>query len=105
MLLISDYNLGRVEREKLRLRESPKICRIERNQDYMSKNFERWKELAARCLGEQDPAKLTELANEMNLILAQKTAYLDLPLHAAGLREEGQRDVLKPNAEGKICFT
>ena len=71
----------------------------------MSKNFEQWKELAAKCLGEQDPAKLTELAREMNLILAQKTSYVDLPLHAAGLREEGQRDVVKPNAEGEICFT
>jgi hypothetical protein len=76
--------VDRAGREKSRLGERPKICRIERNQDYMSKNFERWKELAARCLGEQDPAKLTELANEMNLILTQKTPYLDLPLHAGG---------------------
>jgi hypothetical protein len=97
--LISDYNVGRVGREKLRLRERPKICRIERNQDYMSKNFERWKELAARCLGEQDPAKLTELANEMNLMLTPKTPY------AAGSHEEGQGDVLKTNNEGEICFT
>jgi len=71
----------------------------------MSEHFERWKELATRCLGEQDPAKLTELAHEMNLVLTQKTPYLDLPLHAAGLREEGQRDVLKTNGEGKVCFT
>jgi hypothetical protein len=71
----------------------------------VSKKFERWKELAARCLGEQDPAKLTELANEMNLVLAQKTPHLDPPLHAEGPREEGQRDVLKANAEGKVCFT
>jgi hypothetical protein len=85
----------------LRLGERPKLCRIERNQDYVSKNFERWKELAARCLGEQDPAKLTELAKEMNLILAQKKP----PLHAAGSHEEGKRDVLKPNDEGKVCFT
>ena len=70
----------------------------------MSESFERWKELAARCLGEQDPAKLTELANEMNLILTQKTPYLDPPLHA-GSHEEGQRDVLKTNTEGKVCFT
>jgi hypothetical protein len=84
ILLTSDYNVDRAGREKSRLGERPKICRIERNQDYMSKNFERWKELAARCLGEQDPAKLTELANEMNLILTQKTPYLDLPLHAGG---------------------
>jgi hypothetical protein len=72
----------------------------------VSKKFERWKELAARCLGEQDPAKLTELANEMNLVLTQKTPHPDLPLHAAGLHhEEGQGDVLKANAEGKVCFT
>jgi hypothetical protein len=38
----------------------------------MSKKLERWKELAALCLIEQDPAKLTELAREMNLALAQK---------------------------------
>jgi hypothetical protein len=79
--------------------------RIERNQDYLSKKFERWKELAARWLGEQDPAKLTELASEMNLVLTQKTPGLDPPLHAAGAHEKGQRDVLKANAEGKVCFT
>jgi hypothetical protein len=83
----------------------PKRCRIERKQDYVSKTFERWKELAARCLGEQDPGKLTELANEMNLILTQKTPYLDPSLCAAGSHEESQRDVLKPNVEGKACFT
>jgi hypothetical protein len=76
----------------------------------MSKKFERWKELAARCLSEQDPAKLTELANEMNLVLTEKgltrtRPYLDSPLHATGSNEEGQHDVLKPSAEGKICFT
>jgi hypothetical protein len=56
----------------------------------MSKKFERWKELAARCLDEQDPAKLTELANEMNRVLIQKTPHLDPPLQAAGSREESQ---------------
>ena len=76
----------------------------------MSKNFERWKELAALCLGERDPAKLTELANEINLVLTQKTPHLDPPLHApspaAGSHEESQLDdVLKANAEGKVCFT
>jgi hypothetical protein len=70
--LTSDYDVDRVGREELRLGERPKICRIERNQDYMSKNFERWKELAGRCLGEQDPATLAELAGEMNLVLTQK---------------------------------
>jgi hypothetical protein len=103
--LTSDYNVDRVGREELRLEERPKICRIERNQDYMSKNFERWKELAGRCLGERDPAKLAELAGEMNLVLTQKTPYLDPPLHAAGSQEDSQRDVLKSNAEGKVCFT
>ena len=97
--------MDRVGREELRLEERPKICRIERNQDYMSKNFERWKELAGRCLGEQDPAKLAELAGEMNLVLTQKTPYLDPPLHAAGSHELGQRDILKLNTEGKVCFT
>jgi hypothetical protein len=71
----------------------------------MSKQFEQWKELAARCLGEQDPAKLTELASEMNRVLTQKTLHLDPPLHAASSHEEGQRDVLKTNAGGKVCFT
>jgi hypothetical protein len=44
----------------------------------MSKNFERWKELAVVISKEQDPVKLTELASEMNLAL--KTPYLDPPL-------------------------
>ncbi len=95
----------------------------------MSRKFERWKELAARCLSEQDPAKLTALANEINLVLTdraptekvltekvltekvltqkgltQKTPYHDSPPHAAGSNEEGQRDVLKRNTEGKLCF-
>ena len=39
----------------------------------MSTNFERWKELATLCLQERDPARLTELASEMNLALTQKT--------------------------------
>jgi len=49
----------------------------------VSTKFERWKELAARCLDEQDPAKLTELASEMNVVLAEKTLRLNPPLHAA----------------------
>ena len=81
-----------------------------RNQDHVSKNFERWKELATLTSKEQDPARLTELANEMNRVLTQKTPYLDPPLHApaAGSHEESQfGDVLKANAEGKskVCFT
>jgi hypothetical protein len=55
----------------------------------VSKQFERWKELADRCLGEQDPAKLTELAKKINLVLTQKTPHLDPPQHAAGPHEEG----------------
>jgi hypothetical protein len=39
----------------------------------MSKHFERWKQLAALTSKEQDPAKLTELAHEINLVLTQKT--------------------------------
>jgi len=71
----------------------------------VSKTFERWKELASLTSREQDPAKLTELAHEINLVLTQKIPYLDLPPHAAGSHEEGQRDVLKATTEGKVCFT
>jgi hypothetical protein len=46
----------------------------------VSKDFERWKELATLTSKEQDPAKLTELATEMNLVLNQKTSNLDPPL-------------------------
>jgi hypothetical protein len=46
----------------------------------VSKHFERWKKLAALTSKEQDPAKLTELANEMNLVLTQKAPYVDPPL-------------------------
>ena len=45
----------------------------------MSKNFEQWKALAALTSKEQDPAKLTQLANEMNRVLTQKAQYLDPP--------------------------
>jgi hypothetical protein len=48
-----------------------------RKQDYVSKHFERWKELAAKVSTEQDSEKLAQLANEMNLVLTQKTPYLD----------------------------
>ena len=71
----------------------------------MSQEFERWKEFAARCFGQQDPAKLRELASEMNFVLTQKTPHLDPPLRAAGSNEEDQRDILKADAEGKVCFT
>jgi hypothetical protein len=42
-------------------------------------NFERWQQLSALALKEQDPAKLMALATEMNLVLTQKTPYLDPP--------------------------
>ena len=72
----------------------------------MSKNFERWKELATLTSKEQDPAKLTELATEMNLVLNQKPTHLDPPLDApsSGSHEESQL-VLKANGGGKVCFT
>jgi hypothetical protein len=81
-----------------------------RENSNVSKNFERWKELAMLTSKEQDPAKLTELANEMNLVLTQKTLHLDPALHAplpaAGSHEDSQLDnVLKANAGGKVCFT
>ncbi len=71
----------------------------------MSNNFERWKELASLTSREQDPVKLTELAHEINLVLNHKIPYLDSPLQATGSHEEGQRDILKANTEGKVCFT
>ncbi len=43
----------------------------------MSKNFERWKELADRCLYEEDPAKLAELTSEMNRALRQEQSPAD----------------------------
>ena len=43
----------------------------------MSKNFERWKELAACAAAEQDSARLTEIASEMNLTLIQKILTSD----------------------------
>jgi len=51
-----------------------------RKEDYVSKHFERWKELASLTSKEQDPARLTELAHEINLVLTQRTPYLDPPL-------------------------
>jgi hypothetical protein len=39
----------------------------------MSEHFERWKELAALCLREQDSAKLAELASEMNQVMAKRS--------------------------------
>ena len=48
-----------------------------RNQDRVSMNFERWKQLAALASKEQDPARLTDLARELNLVLTEKTQTLD----------------------------
>ena len=45
----------------------------------MSINFERWKVLADLTSKEQDPARLTQLASEMNLVLTQ-APHLDPPL-------------------------
>ena len=53
----------------------------------MSKHFEQWKQLAALTAKEQDPARLTELAHEINLVLTQKTSYLYPP---SSLRETAQ---------------
>ena len=63
----------------------------------MSKKFERWKELASLTSREQDPAKLTALAHEINLVLTEKIPYLDPPLYEAGSHEESQHNVLKAN--------
>jgi hypothetical protein len=59
---------------------SQELFRIGRNQECMSKNFERWKALADLTSKERDPEKLTQLASEMNLVLTQKTPDLDPPL-------------------------
>jgi len=63
----------------------------------VSKNFERWKELASLTSKEQDPRRLTELASEMNLVLTQKTPHLDPPLHAPAARsqEESRTEFLR----------
>ena len=53
---------------------------VGRNQECMSKNFERWKALADLTSKERDPEKLTQLASEMNRVLTQKTPDLDPPL-------------------------
>jgi hypothetical protein len=50
---------------------------IGRNQDYLSMNFEQWEQLSALASKEQDPAKLTDLARELNVVLNQKTQTLD----------------------------
>ena len=76
---------------------SSELLHTGRNEDYVSKHFDRWQELAALCLREQDPAKLTELANEMNFVLVRQTPHLDPPLHAPKSNEEGKHDVRQPS--------
>ena len=53
------------------------LGRVRRNQDYVSMNFEQWQQLSALASKEQDPAKLTDLARELNVVLNQKTQALD----------------------------
>jgi hypothetical protein len=52
---------------------------VRRNQDYVSMNFEQWQQRSALACKEQDPAKLTGLAKELNVVLNQKTQTLDSP--------------------------
>jgi DNA-binding MarR family transcriptional regulator len=40
-------------------------------------NFEQWQQLSALASKEQDPAKLTDLARKLNVVLNQKTQALD----------------------------
>ena len=40
-------------------------------------NFEQWQQLSALASKEQDPAKLTDLARELNVVLNQKTQTLN----------------------------
>jgi hypothetical protein len=40
-------------------------------------NFKQWQQLSALASKEQDPAKLTDLARELNVVLNQKTQALD----------------------------
>jgi hypothetical protein len=63
----------------------------------MSEHIERWKELAALCLREQDPAKLAELASEMNRVMATNTT--NTPLDP---RSE-QLEALSVGRKGATC--
>jgi hypothetical protein len=40
-------------------------------------NFGRWEQLSALAFKEQDPAKLTDLARQINDVLTQNTQALD----------------------------
>jgi hypothetical protein len=46
--------------------------RLKGNPDYVLKNRERWMELCALAVDEQDPAKLISLINEINRLLEEK---------------------------------
>jgi len=82
-----------VSRRRIRFRKIREIGGG-RNGDYVSKHFERWEKLADLTSKEQDSAKLTELAHEINLVLAQRAPDLDPPL-----REAGQSELPAPFAE------
>jgi hypothetical protein len=47
----------------------------DRKQDYASKHFERWKELAAKVSTEQNSARLAQLANEMNIAVQRVDSH------------------------------
>jgi len=61
----------------------------------MSKNFERWKELDTRCLTEEDPAKMVELANQMNRALKQQPS----PENCRAVRPETSVDTSSIRAD------
>ena len=54
------------------------------------KTRERWEELCAQATVEQDPAKLTALAHEINRLLVEKERRLALLLERR-LAEESER--------------
>jgi hypothetical protein len=48
-----------------------------------SKTFEQWQQLSALASKEKDPATLTDLARQINLVLNQKTQALNSPRREA----------------------
>ena len=48
----------------------------------MSANLTRWKELATKCLREEDAAKVAELASEMNFVMAEEISRRKGARHA-----------------------
>jgi hypothetical protein len=84
-------NVGKPSSSGLRLEgRHPEVFFV-RKEVSVSKNLERWKELAALCLIEQDPAKLTDLAREMNLVLTQGTPAPDTSIATGGEFVETER--------------